>query len=197
MTSSPSMPETGQQSTLRAESPQAWTVVTLTPGKHPLTALANALAPYLGQDEERLLTRVREEWSEVARELRRRRRSAGPLLLFMDQLEELRAKVVRCFEAGALATGATLELAEPIQLASTPAQGEEIRGQGKGRLTVPGITRQVDLDLRGRWNGSTIQVVGQLPVRMSDYQIEAPRFGPVVSIEDSLAVDFNLVFERA
>ena len=27
MTSSPSMPETGQQSTLRAESPQAWTVV--------------------------------------------------------------------------------------------------------------------------------------------------------------------------
>ena len=27
MTSSPSIPETGQQSTLRAESPQAWTVV--------------------------------------------------------------------------------------------------------------------------------------------------------------------------
>jgi hypothetical protein len=32
---------------------------------------------------------------------------------------------------------------------------------------------------------------------MSDFQIEAPRFGPVVSIEDSLKVDFNLVFERA
>ena len=92
---------------------------------------------------------------------------------------------------------ATLELAEPIQLESTPAQGEEVRGQGKGRLTVHGVTREVDLDLRGRWNGSTIQVVGQLPVRMSDFQIQAPRFGPVVSIEDSLAVDLNLVFERA
>jgi polyisoprenoid-binding protein YceI len=85
---------------------------------------------------------------------------------------------------------AILELAGPIRLAEAPVQGQ-------GRLTVHGVTREVDLDLRGRWNGSTIQVVGQLPVRMSDYQIEAPRFGPVVSIEDSLAVDFNLVFERA
>jgi polyisoprenoid-binding protein YceI len=92
---------------------------------------------------------------------------------------------------------ATLELAEPIQLASTPAEGEEVRGQGRGRLTVHGITREVDLDLQGRWSGETIQVVGQLPVKMTDYQIEPPRFGPVVSIEDSLNVDFNLVFERA
>jgi polyisoprenoid-binding protein YceI len=92
---------------------------------------------------------------------------------------------------------ATLELAEPIQLASTPVQGQVIRGQGTGRLTVHGVTRDVDLDLTGRWSGSTIQVVGQLPVKMTDYQIEPPRFGPVVSIEDGLAVDFNLVFERA
>jgi polyisoprenoid-binding protein YceI len=92
---------------------------------------------------------------------------------------------------------ATLELAEPIRLAVTPVQGQEVRGQGRGRLTVHGVTREVELDLTGRWSGSTIQVVGQLPVKMSDYQIQAPRFGPVVSIEDGLAVDLNLVFERA
>jgi polyisoprenoid-binding protein YceI len=72
-----------------------------------------------------------------------------------------------------------------------------VRGQGTGRLTVHGVTREVDLDLQGRWSGETIQVVGQLPVKMTDYQIEPPRFGPVVSIEDSLNVDFDLVFERA
>jgi hypothetical protein len=32
---------------------------------------------------------------------------------------------------------------------------------------------------------------------MSDFQIEPPRFGPVVSIEDGLTIDLNLVFERA
>jgi polyisoprenoid-binding protein YceI len=92
---------------------------------------------------------------------------------------------------------ATLELAEPLQLAAAPVQGEEVRGEGKGRLTVHGVTREVDLDLQGLWSGSTIQVAGQLPVKMTDYQIEPPRFGPVVSIEDSLAVDFKLVFQRA
>jgi polyisoprenoid-binding protein YceI len=92
---------------------------------------------------------------------------------------------------------ATLELAEPIRLEPTPEQGQEVRLTGKGRLTVHGVTREVDLALTGRWSGPTIQVAGQLPVKMSDYQIQAPRFGPVVSIEDSLTVDFNLKFERA
>ena len=92
---------------------------------------------------------------------------------------------------------ATLELAEPIRLAGAPAQGREVRGRGTGRLTVHGVTREVDLDLAGRWNGSTIQVAGQFPVKMSDFQIEPPRFGPVMSIEDGLTVDFNLVFQRA
>jgi polyisoprenoid-binding protein YceI len=92
---------------------------------------------------------------------------------------------------------ATLELAEPIRLATAPVQGQEVRGQGKGRLTVHGVTREVELSVGGRWSGSAIQVVGQLPVRLSDYQIQAPRFGPAVSIEDGVAVDFSLVFERA
>jgi polyisoprenoid-binding protein YceI len=92
---------------------------------------------------------------------------------------------------------ATLELAEPIRLASVPVEGEKVRGEGTGRLTVHGVTREVDLSVEGRWNGSTIQVVGQLPVKMTDFQIQPPRFGPVVSMEDSLTVDFNLVFERA
>jgi polyisoprenoid-binding protein YceI len=91
---------------------------------------------------------------------------------------------------------ATLELAEPLRLGAAPVQGEEVRGQGKARLTVHGVTRDVDLDLQGIWTGSTIQVAGQLPVKMSDFQIEPPRFGPVVSMEDSLAVDIKLIFER-
>jgi polyisoprenoid-binding protein YceI len=92
---------------------------------------------------------------------------------------------------------ATFELTEPIQLDGTPASGQDVGGKGKGRLTVHGVTREVDLDLAGRWSGSTIQVAGRLPVKMSDYQIQAPRFGPVVSIEDSAAVEFRLAFERA
>jgi polyisoprenoid-binding protein YceI len=87
---------------------------------------------------------------------------------------------------------AVFELAEPIRLDRAPVSGQEVNGQGKGRLTVHGVTHEVTADLQGRWDGSTIQVAGRMPVRMTDFQIQPPTFGPVLSIEDSLTVEFRL-----
>jgi len=92
---------------------------------------------------------------------------------------------------------AVFELAEPIRLDQEPVSGRQVNGQGKGRLTVHGVTREVSADLQGRWDGSTIQVAGRIPVRMSDFQIQPPQFGPVLSIEDSLTVEFRLTFVPA
>jgi polyisoprenoid-binding protein YceI len=92
---------------------------------------------------------------------------------------------------------AVFELAEPIRLDRAPKSGQEVNGQGKGRLTVHGVTREVTADLQGRWDGSTIQVAGRMPVRMTDFQIQPPTFGPVLSIEDSLTVEFRLTFVPA
>lgn len=89
---------------------------------------------------------------------------------------------------------AAFELAEPLRLDREPANGRQVTGEGKGRLTVHGVTREVTADLQGRWDGSTIQVAGRMPVRMSDFQITPPRVGPVVSIEDDLTVEFRLTF---
>jgi polyisoprenoid-binding protein YceI len=92
---------------------------------------------------------------------------------------------------------AVFELAEPIRLDQQPVSGQRVNGQGKGRLTVRGITREVTADLQGRWDGSTIQVAGRIPVRMSEFQIEPPIIGFVLSIEDSLTVEFRLTFVPA
>ena len=92
---------------------------------------------------------------------------------------------------------AVFELAEPIRLDQDPVSGRQVNGQGKGRLTVHGVTREVTANLEGRWDGSTIQVAGRIPVRMSDFQIQPPQFGPVLSIEDSLTVEFRLTFVPA
>jgi polyisoprenoid-binding protein YceI len=92
---------------------------------------------------------------------------------------------------------AVFELAEPIRLDQEPVNGKQVSGQGKGRLTVRGITREVTADLEGRWDGSTIQVAGRIPVRMSDFQIEPPLVGFVLSIEDALTVEFRLNFVPA
>jgi polyisoprenoid-binding protein YceI len=92
---------------------------------------------------------------------------------------------------------AVFELAEPIRLDQEPVSGRQVNGQGKGRLTVHGVTREVTANLEGRWDGSTIQVAGRMPVRMTDFQIQPPTVGPVLSIEDGLTVEFRLTFVPA
>ncbi|ATB50264.1 bifunctional serine/threonine-protein kinase/formylglycine-generating enzyme family protein [Corallococcus macrosporus] len=66
----------------------AYTVLSLMPGRRPLTALVAAVAGRLGLSEELLAAQVRHEPAAMARALR----AAGPTrgtLLFIDQLEEL------------------------------------------------------------------------------------------------------------
>jgi polyisoprenoid-binding protein YceI len=92
---------------------------------------------------------------------------------------------------------AVFELAEPVRLDQEPVSGRQVNGQGKGRLTVHGVTREVTADLQGRWDGSAIQVAGSIPVRLTDFQIQPPTFGPVLSIEDGLTVEFRLTFVPA
>jgi hypothetical protein len=53
------------------------------------------------------------------------------------------------------------------------------------------------LPLQARWDGDTIRLAGRLPVHLSDYDIQAPQFGPVVSIEDNATIELQLVFEPA
>ncbi len=65
-----------------------WTVVTLVPGRHPLVALAHALAPLAGTDEARVTEALREGPQALGR-LLRAHPGAGGTLLFVDQLEEL------------------------------------------------------------------------------------------------------------
>ncbi|WXH28694.1 Serine/threonine-protein kinase PknD [Myxococcus stipitatus] len=73
----------------RQDDGPAWTLISCTPGRQPLDALADALAPVLAISAESLLAQVNtEEPGALARALRRRPTSAAPVLLFIDQLEE-------------------------------------------------------------------------------------------------------------
>lgn len=68
---------------------RTWSVVTLVPGRHPITSLAAALAPQLEMTEEALSRLIADQPSAVGRELRRRHGQATGIVIFIDQLEEL------------------------------------------------------------------------------------------------------------
>ncbi|MFY2562497.1 protein kinase domain-containing protein [Corallococcus terminator] len=74
----------------RGDDGPAWNIVSWTPGRQPLEALVEALAPVLDEGPDALLAQLAtEEPGALARALRRRPSGAAPVLLFIDQLEEL------------------------------------------------------------------------------------------------------------
>ena len=68
---------------------RTWSIVSLVPGRHPVTALAAALAGPLGTTPDALGQKLREEPTELVPELRRKLGGAVGLLVFVDQMEEL------------------------------------------------------------------------------------------------------------
>ncbi|MBM7112019.1 protein kinase domain-containing protein [Archangium primigenium] len=71
------------------EDARRWRVARLVPGRRPLMALAEALAPEAGWPAATLEARLAEEPGALAQVLRRRPPGAPAPLLFVDQLEEL------------------------------------------------------------------------------------------------------------
>jgi serine/threonine protein kinase len=66
-----------------------WRVATLVPDRTPVLALAAALAPWLGMNEEAAARLMREQPSAIARTAGERLGTDTGLVLFVDQLEEL------------------------------------------------------------------------------------------------------------
>jgi polyisoprenoid-binding protein YceI len=91
---------------------------------------------------------------------------------------------------------ATFELVKAIDLGTLPADGEQVTVPASGKLTLRGTTNAVSVDLSARRNGSTIEVVGSIPVTFVDYGIPNPSFGPV-SADDHGQIEFKVIFTRA
>jgi polyisoprenoid-binding protein YceI len=89
---------------------------------------------------------------------------------------------------------ATFELTEPIELDSIPPRGEEVTLQTTGDLTLHGVTKSVTFDVNGRYNGSTVDIAGSIPITFADYDIGNPSFGGVVTTEDHGLLEFSLTF---
>ena len=91
---------------------------------------------------------------------------------------------------------ATFKLAQPIELASLPADGATITAKALGQLTLRGATREVTVDVSAQRSGGSIRLSGQIPVTFADWNIPNPSFGPA-STEDHGLIEFLLVLARA
>jgi polyisoprenoid-binding protein YceI len=92
---------------------------------------------------------------------------------------------------------ASFELTEPIEIGTTPTEGEVFEVDAVGQLTLHGDSREVTVPLQARWTGERIEVVGSLEVALADYDIEPPTGFLVLSIADVGTVELNLLFAKA
>ena len=91
---------------------------------------------------------------------------------------------------------ATFALTAPIELGSIPADGEQITTTATGELTLHGVTNEVTFDVTAQTDGSTIGVLGSIPIVFADYGIDNPSNG-MATTEDNGLLEFVLVFVRA
>jgi polyisoprenoid-binding protein YceI len=89
---------------------------------------------------------------------------------------------------------ATFAATGPVTLPSAPAKGTTVKVDVPGDLTLHGVTKKVTIPLQGRWDGTTIQVVGSLPITMSDYGITPPTSPIIAEVDDHGTLELQLFF---
>ena len=92
---------------------------------------------------------------------------------------------------------ATFELTQPIELAAAPELGVPFDVQATGNLTLHGVTKEVTIPLSVRWSGEFIDVAGQLPIVLADFQIDPPNVGGFVSVAEDGILELQLSFVPA
>jgi metal-dependent amidase/aminoacylase/carboxypeptidase family protein len=100
----------------------------------------------------------------------------------LEQLQEVRAKVARCFEAGALATGATLELTEDEQPYSEMRHDHDLSGLYQRNAEALGRSF---VDRSDRGAGST---------DMGNVSLALPSIHPTIGIDALPAVNHQPEF---
>ncbi len=92
---------------------------------------------------------------------------------------------------------ASFETTSPVVFEEMPPEGRWTTAAVEGRLTLHGVTRDITLEVSGRWKsegGGVIEVSGNHEIVMADYGIEPPSIAGIVSVTDRGFMEFNLFF---
>lgn len=89
---------------------------------------------------------------------------------------------------------ANFTLTSPIDLGSTPTNGDEVNVVVTGELTLKGVAQEVEFPLTARLVGDQVQVAGSIDVVFEDFGITPPST-PVIVVRDEGVIEFSLFFE--
>jgi polyisoprenoid-binding protein YceI len=91
---------------------------------------------------------------------------------------------------------AKLVLKSPIAFGKIPADKEIVSLDTKLTLTIKAATRDLDVPIKARRVGATLEITGSIPIRWADWGIESPSLPPFVTTDDNGILEFLVVFAR-
>jgi polyisoprenoid-binding protein YceI len=91
----------------------------------------------------------------------------------------------------------TFTLTSPIDLNPVPATGTINDYTAHGNLTLHGTTKPVTFTLQAELKNGKVEIVGDIPVLFSDYNIQNPSFAGFVTTQDHGTLEFLLVLTRS
>jgi polyisoprenoid-binding protein YceI len=90
---------------------------------------------------------------------------------------------------------ATFE-ADSFDVPARAATGSDVQMPVRGRLTIHGKTRVVEIPVQARLRESRIEVVGALGLEMPDYGVEPPNIAEFVVVEPHTTMEVHLFMEK-
>jgi polyisoprenoid-binding protein YceI len=92
---------------------------------------------------------------------------------------------------------ATFVGAGDVTLPDNAEKGEAVKVTITGKLTLHGVTRDVEIPADARLADGTLEVVGRLAIKMPDWGIEPPEIPDFVKADDDGQMEFKLVMKKA
>ena len=77
-----------------------------------------------------------------------------------------------------------------------PIEGQTLRVEATGELTLHGQTRAVQIPLEARLTGDVMTVTGSLEITFADYGMQKPTSFIVLSVADTGTMELQLHFRR-
>lgn len=112
-------------------------------------------------------------------------------LTTIEQGGKLQPQLAKIIDSGA-DPDATFRLTSPVTLESTPVIGKTFSESATGLLVMNGISHSVNASLTARDDGTSLAVVGSIPILFSDWGIVAPW-----GLEDHGAIELLVILARS
>ncbi len=91
---------------------------------------------------------------------------------------------------------ATFVSSAAVTLDADSESGKPVKATVSGRLTLHGVTRDVQVAVDAQLRSGTMEIVGRVDIAMKDYGIDPPEIADFVKADDNGALEFKLVLRK-